>query len=113
MSFKEFTNLATDDYQKRDGAYPKSDVPDSIDVYDDHMMFSFKNTSERSGREFVEMFALRNKIPFSKIDSDQDGDYEDDWISVFLYPKTEDAPEPEMKEIVSATHGKWRRFKNR
>ena len=110
MSFLEFTNLATDDYQKRDGAYPKSNVPDSIDVYDDYMLFSFKNTSERSGREFAEMFALRNKIQFKTIDSNQSGDYEDDWIEVFLYPKTEEV-EPVEDEVVAATYGKWRQFK--
>ena len=97
MSFQQFTNLATDDYQKRDGAYPKSDIPDSINVYDDYILFSFKNTSEGTGRAFAKMFAGHHKIDFKEIDSNQDGDYEDDWINVFLYPKDEVEPEVEAE----------------
>ena len=115
MSFLDFTNLATDDYQKRDGNYsPKSNVPDSIDVYDDYMLFSFKNTSELAGKRFVNEFARRNQITYKSIDSNQSGDYEDDWIEVFVYPKdNEDDVEPVEDEVVSATYGKWRQFKNR
>jgi len=87
MSFSKFKHLATDDFQKRDGNFsPRNGIPDSIDVYDDYIRLTFKNTSERSARDFAERFAARNKIQFKNIDSCQDGDYEDDWVTSFLYP---------------------------
>lgn len=91
MSFEKFKHLSTDDFQKRDGSYsPRSGIPDSINVYDDYIILTFKNTSERTARNYAEDFASRYKIQFSKIDSCQDGDYEDDWVSSFLYPKEHD-----------------------
>ena len=99
MSFSKFKHLSTDDYQKRDGAYPVSDIPTDIRVQDDYIIFSFKNTSEGTARAFAKMFAGHNKIQFSKIDSSQDGDYEDDWVEVFLYPKTEEVEPVEEDEL--------------
>ena len=78
-------SLATEDYQNRKGQYQASDVPDTINVFEHDnkifVEFSFKNTSEFFADKWVCNY-LRNKIdvyPF-KINTYQDGDYQNDWV---------------------------------
>lgn len=40
-----FKHLNTEDYQNRDGKYPKSNIPVSVKVYDDSIELLFKNTT--------------------------------------------------------------------
>lgn len=76
--------VATEDYQRRDGQYPKSDVPVTIDVFDNEAMFSFKNTSEDSARKWVINFISSKRLPGSIIGVAQAGDYDDDWVEVWV-----------------------------
>lgn len=81
----------TEDYQNRDGSYPKSDIPVSLNVYEsNHYVFieaSFKNTNESIGKKWMENF-LKNKFQnkydsiYIELDSWQEGDYQNDWIGV-------------------------------
>lgn len=74
--------FATDDYQKRRGNYPKSNVPTSIDAYNDTLEFSFKNTDEETDKKFVVSFCSKNGLVTKSISSCQDGDFHNDWIIV-------------------------------
>lgn len=85
----DLNQFATDDYQNRGGDYPRAGKPDTISVYKNTLEFSFKNTSEADGKEWVEKFARRNDLPVEKIDSWQDGEYQDDWIIVSLKIKVD------------------------
>jgi len=82
LSFK------TDDFQKRErtGSAPKRNIPDTIDAYGDELngavRFSFKNTSEKVGLQYVRDFAKTHNLIIGKLDSYQTGDYHDDWIEV-------------------------------
>ena len=78
-------SLATEDYQNRRGQYPASDVPDTINVFEHDnkifVEFSFKNTSEFFADRWVCNY-LKNKFdvyPF-KINTYQNGIYQNDWI---------------------------------
>lgn len=80
--------LHNDDYQNRKNNYPKSDIPTSINVQNDSIVLSFKNTSETIAKRFAENLIKAKsgelKIPKSlKIDikTYQDGDYHDDWVN--------------------------------
>lgn len=88
---KRLQNRTTDDYQGRGGNYPKSNVPDSINLeFSDTfciLSFSFKNTNESTAENFVQRFIKTNKddlkIPKKlkqTITVYQDGDYQDDWV---------------------------------
>lgn len=79
MDLKQF---ATDDYQKRGGGYPKSNIPTSIDASDTQLEFSFKNTDEETGKKFVSSFCSKNGLTPKSISSCQDGDFHNDWIVV-------------------------------
>ena len=98
-SMKELLKLANDDYQKRGGNYPKSDVPDSIAVEiagsQTVIAFDFKNTDDTNALLWYE-HSKEHKIinKFSKdydiaVTASQDGDYEDDWkkLTVLLNKK--------------------------
>ncbi len=83
----DLNQFATDDYQNRDGDYPRAGKPDTISVYKNTLEFSFKNTSEVDGKAWVEKFARSNDLLVDKISSWQDGEYQDDWIIVSLKVK--------------------------
>ena len=73
-------SFETDDYQNRNGDYPKSDIPDSISYYKFGLEFYFKNTSEKSAKNWVKTFCDKNGLVPTSIDAWQDGDYQDDWV---------------------------------
>lgn len=76
-------DLETDDYQHRGGNYPESGEPDTIDVWKNTATFTFKNTSEDRARNWVSRFLTKKGFSVDKIDSNQTGDYEDDWVDVY------------------------------
>lgn len=84
-----YAKYKTDDWQKRNGGYPRSGVPDAVDnagSYGDEAFieFSFKNTSESQARSWVHGWLKSKRLPHTKIESGQDGDYQDDWVIVYV-----------------------------
>lgn len=81
-----FAKFDTEDYQRRDGSYPQSGVPDSVHAgaYEGEVWleFMFKNTSEKAAKAWAKKFMDSKKLPYTSIESSQDGDYHDDWVSV-------------------------------
>lgn len=96
---KELLKLANTDYQKRGGNYPKSLIPDSIEVsINDNgatVAFDFKNTSDSEALDWYEKSSECKTINKFKKDYDiaistsQDGDFKDDWqkLTVLLTKK--------------------------
>jgi hypothetical protein len=85
---KKYKTLATKDFQKRDGDYTSSGVPDTISVSgwknEFTIRFDFKNTSERDATKWAERYLKQRQGKDSfKFSSGQDGDYKDDWVQVF------------------------------
>ena len=89
-----YTKHATRDYQNRNGRYPSSGIPDTIDAWHHkwqntdqmEMAFEFKNTSHESARAWVKQFAEQHKLPYTKLvvgDGD-DCDYPGDWTKAVL-----------------------------
>ena len=79
---KDLSDLNNDDYQKRDGEYPKPGIPVNINAVQHSAVFSFKNTSEFIAKKWVRSFCMQRKIKFDTLISWQDGDYHDDWVNV-------------------------------
>lgn len=78
-----FAHLATGNFQNRKGdQYPNSGIPDVIDVQGDEASFEFKNTSEKQAQQWVEQYLKSKNVKYSSIQTSQDGDYHDDWVSV-------------------------------
>ena len=80
---KDLSGIETDDYQNRGGNYPASGVPDTIQVYgkDNKMAsFSFKNTSEDRAESWVTRYLKKLGFEIKSISTNQDGDYQDDWV---------------------------------
>jgi hypothetical protein len=81
--------MATDDYQNRNGNYPKSDIPDSIQVcvFDNEVIInaSFKNTDETTAKNWLKTKLSNYKI--SKLTSAQTGDYHNDWVEADAHIK--------------------------
>ena len=96
---KKLLSLANDDYQKRDGDYPKALIPDTVRVELEKdgvsVVFDFKNTSDSEAIEWYEKSKESKVINKFKKDYDisvstsQDGDFEDDWqqLTVMLTKK--------------------------
>ncbi len=90
--FKELKKLETADYQNRKGAYPKSNIPDSIKFYDEndgaYLEIDFKNTSEQEAIDWFNSSKEINIINKFKanynieLSAHQDGDYADDWVKL-------------------------------
>lgn len=86
MTKQDVLDLETSDYQHRDGNYPKSGIPDTIDVTElDDGNFtveaSFKNTCEGDARDWLTNFVKDHNLKIAKhAISWQDGDYHDDWV---------------------------------
>ena len=91
---KELKKLETADYQNRKGAYPSSNVPDSIKFSDEtdgaSLEIDFKNTSEQEAIDWfktskevniVNKFKANYNIELS---AHQDGDYPDDWVKLIV-----------------------------
>lgn len=88
--FKELKKLETADYQNRKGAYPSSNIPDSIKFYDEKegacLEIDFKNTSEQEAIDWFNSSKEANIVNKFKanynieIKAHQDGDYPDDWV---------------------------------
>ena len=76
--------LATNDYQNRDGNYPKSGVTDSIYVSSVDIAFSFKNTSESIAKRWVINFLAKYNLEVDETNVAvvQSGDYTNDWVDV-------------------------------
>lgn len=93
---KKIKGLATNDYQRRNGNYPDSDIPDYIRVFevgsDIEVVFTFKNTDERTaGKVAAEILNRkvgktihsgknRSKEAGAILITSQVGDYHDDWV---------------------------------
>jgi hypothetical protein len=98
--------LETDDYQKRDGQYPKSNVPDSIRAYrgkgdETTLEFQFKNTSEATGKAWAKNFCETRGLKVVRIGSNQSGDYHDDWIDVRAHIAAEaKAPKAKVEAVL-------------
>lgn len=95
MNREEILALATRDYQHRDGDYPRSNVADSINVYERQdgtfeIEADFKNTSESTAKRWIEKFVEQHNLTIIKAaDSCQDGDYHDDWVRAWVVVKGE------------------------
>jgi hypothetical protein len=76
--------LETNDFQNRNGNYPRSGVPDTIDVSDYDISFSFKNTSQRDAERWVRDYLSQKgfSVFSNAVGSHQSGDYDDDWVDV-------------------------------
>lgn len=84
---RKYKKKATEDYQNRGGDYPASGIPDTITVggwqNEFFMDYSFKNTSEREAKRWVER-DLGSAAKQFKITTGQDGSYRDDWVIVYV-----------------------------
>jgi hypothetical protein len=78
----ELSDLATDDYQKRDGRYPASGKPDVITVRGKTVSLEFKNTSEAAAKKWASNYVSTKGFIVESVTASQDGDYQDDWVSV-------------------------------
>ena len=103
--------LETEDYQNRDGRYPRSDVPDGIRAYrgkDDEttIEFQFKNTTESTGKAWVTNYLAGKGLNVLRVGSNQSGDYQDDWIDVRAHvaaPKKVAVKSVALPAVVKAT----------
>jgi len=84
--FKELKKLETDDYQNRNGAYPKSGIPDSIRVNKrgNNIIVSieFKNTSADQAKKWFGRNFEISQDEILNINTQQTGDYWDDWVTL-------------------------------
>lgn len=83
--------LETSDYQNRKGNYPRSDVPDNIDVFVDNknliLNAMFKNTSEKIAEKWMRQYLMAKVGDVStkaNYSTYQSGDYADDWVTVSI-----------------------------
>ena len=99
---KELKKLETSDYQNRKGAYPSSNVPDSIKFFDEEygasLEIDFKNTSEQEAIDWFNSSKEANIVNKFKanynveITAHQDGDYPDDWVKLIVKLIKKSAP---------------------
>lgn len=86
MTTNDIFSLATKDYQNRNGKYPQANIPDTINVKhinnNFELVFSFANTTESCGKQFVENYISKNNLQLLDLDAWQDGVYQDEWIIV-------------------------------
>jgi hypothetical protein len=83
----ELAELATDDFQKRDGRYPASGKPDRIAVNRKVVSMDFKNTSEAEAKKWARNYLTAKGFDIESIQASQDGDYQDDWVTVGISVK--------------------------
>jgi hypothetical protein len=76
--------VVTDDYQNRNGNYPRAGIPDLIEINGGYLQFEFKNTSIKIAEAWVTSFLRKLRFTFDEKDVEgyQTGDYEDDWVDV-------------------------------
>ena len=74
--------LETEDYQNRKGSYPKDGIADSISYYSMNLQFEFKNTDNQTAERWVKNFLSGKNLSPNKINAEQTGDYQDDWVTV-------------------------------
>ena len=83
---KNLKALENRDYQNRDGHYPESGKPDIIEVVEGdratNVFFEFKNTSEQAASNWVSKYLTFNGFTPDGLAAYQDGDYQDDWVTV-------------------------------
>jgi hypothetical protein len=86
-TFKDLQGLETNDYQNRRGNYPKAGVADSIEVYKGQfgpeVSGSFKNTNQPDAEAWMKRFVEMKGFEVIKVESIQDGDYQNDWVTAF------------------------------
>lgn len=89
QKLKDFDTM---DYQHRNGNSIRTGIPDTIQYWKNEskqkieLTFSFKNTSEKEAMNWVKrnaVYILPSEIKY-EMDSAQDGDYQDDWVSVYF-----------------------------
>lgn len=79
----QLSAICTDDFQNRRGDYPRSNKPDTIDLWTNSLIFSFKNTTESSAIKWVKNYLSQKSLDsYVSIEAEQDGDYQDDWVNV-------------------------------
>lgn len=85
---ERYRQWETEDFQNRQGEYPRPCRPDTIEVFESplgthaHMILSFKNTSIRDGVHWTKNFLRRHSLPYKDVQGWQDGEYENDWVLV-------------------------------
>lgn len=87
MTEQQFKDLETNDFQNRNGTYPKDRIPDVI-YYSKSFGIStlnvlFKDTSEKDGIEYCKTKLVPNLTSYI-INAYQEGDYVNDWIQVVI-----------------------------
>ena len=83
---KDLKQLETEDYQNRNGSYPKSGIPDSIIVNKRGsniiVSIDFKNTSGEQAKQWFKSNFEFNQDEILNINTEQTGDYWDDWVTL-------------------------------
>lgn len=89
MKKEELLVLETQDYQNRNGDYPKSGIADTVEVYEENQFIaiegSFKNTSEETAMKWMKNYVSNAGYTVEKTTAFQDGDYADDWVNATAY----------------------------
>ena len=80
----DLSHLDNDDYQNREGGYPASGKPCTISTYKNTISLDFKNTSKNEALAWTKRWLANNNLEASRIGAMQDGDYEDDWVAVYV-----------------------------
>ena len=111
----ELLALATNDFQHRNGKYPKANIPDSIEIWETERIHtndagepcpefgiqaSFKNTTQDAAERWLEKWCKQNDIPIRAVESWQDGDYHDDWVCACTATCLEKVPDQEREELL-------------
>ena len=94
MTKEEFLELATDNYQGRGSNYPKSGIPDSIEILNNYMhhenvyflMVTFNNTDEKTAESWLNEFVKKHKLIslWNSASAHQHGNYKDEWVTASI-----------------------------
>ena len=83
---KDLKKLETEDYQNRNGSYPKSGIPDSIRVNKRGsniiVSIEFKNTSGEQAKKWFKRNFEISQEEILNINTEQTGDYWNDWVTL-------------------------------
>lgn len=86
--FTELVKFRTNDFQNRGGNSPKSYIPVSLDVYEEDFVIVeclFKSTSEADALSWLTNFLTSKGYTVERYESEQDGEYTDDWVVALAY----------------------------
>ncbi len=110
---KELLKLINGDYQKRGNGYPKSLIPDSIEVVTSDngasISFDFKNTTDseakawyKKSKEFKVISKFQKDYDVA-LSTSQDGDFKDDWQKLTVELTKKDTTTNILKESEPTT----------